>query len=247
MFPPAHANHGSAQGGFAAPSRMEMWPARRDPTPAPGSSLMRRSHSSGEIFGPSGSEMKCSCPCDMKVVTHATVEICCWGGGWLGKNKNGRKIGKPLAPNSSSRPGSRSADALLDFGATRPPHPVSNDCRSTTDHDPEDATYDFSIGEPETALRKTRQRRCRLARILRGLARGLAEINFSLRRLDAALASAEHAHALRPGDLLHQHDPLAHLDGKRRQKPGPAFTEHFGAQAKIGSWKEQLKSGEPNP
>jgi hypothetical protein len=66
----------------------------------------------------------------------------------------------------------------------------------------------------------------------------LAEVNFSLRRLDAALAAAEKAHALRPGDLF-INTTLSRIWMERGDKPR---AEHFGAQAKIQSWKEQLKN-----
>ncbi|MEY4005847.1 MAG: hypothetical protein RLZZ221_1943 [Verrucomicrobiota bacterium] len=64
-----------------------------------------------------------------------------------------------------------------------------------------------------------------------------AEVNLSLRRLDDALASAEKAHALRPNDLINT--TLSRIWVERGDK---ARAEHFGAQAKIGGWREQLKN-----
>jgi hypothetical protein len=61
-------------------------------------------------------------------------------------------------------------------------------------------------------------------------------VNFSLRRLDAALAAAERAHALRPRDLF-INTTLSRVWMERGDK---ARAEHFGAQAKISSWQDQL-------
>lgn len=68
----------------------------------------------------------------------------------------------------------------------------------------------------------------------------LAEINFSLRRFDAALAAAEKAHALRPDDLFIN----TTLSRIWMEKGDKATAEKFGAQAKIQSWKDQLKNPE---
>lgn len=104
----------------------------------------------------------------------------------------------------------------------------------------EDATADYALGESETAL----------AKLARATAadpgsfeawHALSEVNFSLRRLDAALAAAERAHALRPGDLF-INTTLSRIWMERGDK---ARAEHFGAQAKIGSWKEQLQNPPP--
>ena len=65
-----------------------------------------------------------------------------------------------------------------------------------------------------------------------------AEVNFSLRRLDAALAAGERAHALQPADLF-INTTLSRIWMERGDK---ARAEHFGAQAKIEGWKDQLKN-----
>ena len=101
----------------------------------------------------------------------------------------------------------------------------------------EDATADYALGDTDAALAK-------LARATDAAPdsfeawHALAEVNFSLRHLDAALAAAEKAHALRPGDLF-INTTLSRVWMERGDK---ARAEHFGAQAKIGSWKEQLKN-----
>ena len=104
----------------------------------------------------------------------------------------------------------------------------------------EDATADFALGETDAALAK-------LARATDAASHSfeawhaLAEINFSVRHLDAALAAGEKAHALQPTDLF-INTTLSRIWMERGDK---ARAEHFGAQAKIQSWKEQLKSPAP--
>jgi len=103
----------------------------------------------------------------------------------------------------------------------------------------DDATFDYTMGEHAAALAK-------LARATAAAPdsfpawHAVAEINFSLRRLDAALAAAERAHALRPDDLF-VNTTLSRIWMEKGDK---AKAEHFGAQAKIQSWKDQLKNPE---
>lgn len=107
----------------------------------------------------------------------------------------------------------------------------------------EDATADYALGDTDMALAKLA--RATIAEPASFEAwHALAEVNFSLRKLDAALTAAERAHALRPGDLF-INTTLSRIWMERGDKPK---AEHFGAQAKIGSWKEQLKNpASPNP
>lgn len=101
----------------------------------------------------------------------------------------------------------------------------------------EDATADYAMGAADVALEK-------LGRAVAAAPdsfpawHALAEVNFSLRRLDAALAAGERAHALQPGDLF-INTTLSRIWMERGDK---ARAEHFGAQAKIGSWREELKN-----
>ncbi len=101
----------------------------------------------------------------------------------------------------------------------------------------EEATFDYTMGDNEAALAK-------LARAT-GSAPGsfaawhaAAEINFGLRRFDDALAAAEQAHRLRPDDLFIN----TTLSRVWMEKGDKAKAEHFGAQAKIAGWKEQLRN-----
>ena len=66
----------------------------------------------------------------------------------------------------------------------------------------------------------------------------LAEVNFSLRRFDAALGAADRALALRPDDLFIN----TTLSRIWMEKGDKATAEKYGAQAKILSWKDQLKN-----
>jgi predicted Zn-dependent protease len=101
----------------------------------------------------------------------------------------------------------------------------------------DDATFDYSMGENDSALAKLAQATSAAPNSFEAW-HALAEVNFSLRRLDPALHAAEQAHALRPGDLF-INTTLSRIWMERGDKPK---AEHFGAQAKIQSWKEQLKN-----
>jgi cytochrome c-type biogenesis protein CcmH/NrfG len=103
----------------------------------------------------------------------------------------------------------------------------------------EEATFDYTMGDNEAAL----------AKLARATAAGpasfeawhaLAEVNFNLRRFDDALTAAESAHRLRPADLFIN----TTLSRIWMEKGDKAKAEHFGAQAKIESWKDQIKNPE---
>lgn len=100
----------------------------------------------------------------------------------------------------------------------------------------EDATADYALGETEVALAKLARAAVATPTSFEAW-HALAEVNFSARQLDAALAAAEQAHRLRPGDLF-INTTLSRIWMERGDK---SRAEHFGAQAKIASWKDQLK------
>lgn len=104
----------------------------------------------------------------------------------------------------------------------------------------EDATADYALGETDAALTKLAQATDAAPTSFEAW-HALAEVNFSLRQLDAALTAAEHAHALNSADLF-INTTLSRIWMERGDK---SKAEHFGAQAKIGSWKEQLKNPAP--
>lgn len=101
----------------------------------------------------------------------------------------------------------------------------------------EDATADYALGEADAALEKLHRATTSAPDSFEAW-HALAEVNFSLRRLDPALAAAERAHALRSDDLF-INTTLSRIWMERGDK---TRAEHFGAQAKIGSWRDQLKN-----
>ncbi|PTX96406.1 hypothetical protein [Opitutus sp. ER46] len=102
----------------------------------------------------------------------------------------------------------------------------------------EDATADYAVGDTSEALRKLAQATTAAPSSFEAW-HALAEVSFSVRQLDEALRAAEHAHALQPDDVF-INTTLSRIWMERGDK---AKAEHFGAQAKIKSWKEQLKQG----
>jgi predicted Zn-dependent protease len=104
----------------------------------------------------------------------------------------------------------------------------------------EEATADYAMGENDAALAKLMNATAAAPSSFEAW-HALAEVNFSVRRLDDALNAAEKAHALQPGDLF-INTTLSRIWMERGDK---ARAEHFGAQAKIQSWKEQLQQPRP--
>ena len=102
----------------------------------------------------------------------------------------------------------------------------------------EDATFDYTMGDTSAAIAKLERA---VAATPESFAawHALSEIHFSLRQLDPALVAAEKAHALRPDDLF-INTTLSRIWMEKGNKPK---AEHFGAQAKIQSWKDELKGG----
>ncbi len=101
----------------------------------------------------------------------------------------------------------------------------------------EDATADYALGDSDAALAKLAQATTAAPDSFEAW-HAAAEVNFSLRRLDDALAAAEKAHALRPADVF-INTTLSRIWMERGDK---AKAEHFGAQAKVAGWREQLKN-----
>jgi predicted Zn-dependent protease len=101
----------------------------------------------------------------------------------------------------------------------------------------EDATFDFTMGDADAALAKLARATAQVPQSFAAW-HALAEINFSLRRFDSALVAAEKAHALRPDDLFIN----TTLSRIWMEKGDKATAEKFGAQAKMLSWKDQLKN-----
>lgn len=103
----------------------------------------------------------------------------------------------------------------------------------------DDATFDYTMGENDAALAKLARAAAAAPEALAAW-HALAEINFSLRRFDDALVAAQKAHALQPDDLFIN----TTLSRIWMEKGDKAKAEHFGAQAKIQGWKDQIKNPE---
>ena len=101
----------------------------------------------------------------------------------------------------------------------------------------DDATFDFTMGDHTAALEKL-TRATNQSPDTFAAWHALAEINFHLRRFDDALCAAERAHALNPDDL-YINTTLSRIWMEKGDK---ATAEKYGAQAKILSWKDQLKN-----
>ena len=101
----------------------------------------------------------------------------------------------------------------------------------------EEATFDYTMGDNDAALAKLHQAAA-VAPAAFEAWHALAEINFHLRRFDDALAAAQKAHELRPEDLF-INTTLSRVWMEKGDKP---MAEKFGAQAKILSWKEELRN-----
>ena len=106
----------------------------------------------------------------------------------------------------------------------------------------DDGTFDYANGDTASALDKL-NRATALAPDSFAAWHALAEVNFSIRQLDPALTAAERAHALRPDDLF-INTTLSRIWMERGNK---ARAEHFGAQAKISSWRGELQDPEQQP
>ena len=99
----------------------------------------------------------------------------------------------------------------------------------------DDASADFALGENESALAKLQHAVSAAPESFEAW-HALAEVLFSQRDLDDALVAADHAHRLRPADLF-INTTLSRIWMERGDK---TRAEHFGAQARMLSWKEEL-------
>ena len=103
----------------------------------------------------------------------------------------------------------------------------------------EDATFDYTMGDNASALAKLARATAAAPASFEAW-HALAEIHFSQRRFDDALVAANQAHAVRPDDLF-INTTLSRIWMEKGDKP---MAEKFGAQAKVLSWKDQLKNPE---
>jgi len=103
----------------------------------------------------------------------------------------------------------------------------------------EDATFDFTMGDSDLAVSKLESLLASKPESFAGW-HALCEIHYSEKNYQKALEAAEKAHALNPDDLfINTSLSRIWLELGSKEK-----AEHYGAQAKIASWKEQLKNPE---
>jgi tetratricopeptide (TPR) repeat protein len=104
----------------------------------------------------------------------------------------------------------------------------------------EEATLDFTLGDSVAALSKIHDALVTDPEFFPAY-HAMAEIYFSMGDLTMALASATKAHLLRPDDI-HINTSLSRIHMELGDKPQ---AEHFGAQARMLGWKEDLKQPPP--
>lgn len=101
----------------------------------------------------------------------------------------------------------------------------------------DDATFDFTIGDGETAIAKLTKLTDEHPDSPEAW-HALAEVQNSDGHHEEALKSAEAAHNLRPDDL-HINVSLSRIWVALGDKEK---AEHYGAQARMLGWKEELKN-----
>lgn len=101
----------------------------------------------------------------------------------------------------------------------------------------DDATLDFTLGDSESAISKLRAITDAHAEAFAAW-HALTEVYFSEGDYDAALEAGETAHRLKPDDV-HINTSLSRIWVERGDKEK---AEHYGAQARMLGWKDELKS-----
>jgi predicted Zn-dependent protease len=101
----------------------------------------------------------------------------------------------------------------------------------------DEATLDFTLGDSEAAISKLDAITAAHPDAF-GAWHALTEVYYSERDYDAALEAAERAYRLDAEDI-HINISLSRIWVERGDKEK---AEHFGAQARMLGWKDQLKS-----
>lgn len=114
--------------------------------------------------------------------------------------------------------------------------------RANIAHIVEEATFDFTMGDPETGIAKLKAALQETPTAFDAW-HALCEIYYSEKRYDEALDAAEKAHALRPDDVFVN----TSLSRIWLEKGSKEKAEHFGAQARMAGWKEQLTNPDAMP
>lgn len=100
----------------------------------------------------------------------------------------------------------------------------------------EEATFDYTVGDAGSAVDKLKNVLEHNSQYFEAW-HALAEVYYSQKQLDESLKAAERAHAIRPDDL-HLNTSLSRIWVALGDKDK---AEHFGAQARLLGWKDQLK------
>lgn len=106
----------------------------------------------------------------------------------------------------------------------------------------EEATFDFAMGDAASGIAKLQALLAEQPDSFEAW-HALCEIFYSEKRYDEALAAAEEAHALRPDDLFLN----TSLSRIWLEKGSKEKAEHFGAQARMAGWKDQLTNPDSEP
>ena len=101
----------------------------------------------------------------------------------------------------------------------------------------DEATFDFTMGDCDAAIEKLQALTAEHTDCFAAW-HALTEVLFSEHQLDEALKAAEQAHALQPNDI-HINTSLSRIWVALGDKEK---AEHFGAQARMLGWKDELKS-----
>lgn len=101
----------------------------------------------------------------------------------------------------------------------------------------DEATFDFTMGDIKAATTKLKAISEAHPELFEAW-HALTEVYYSEGQYDAALKAAETAHGLRPDDI-HINTSLSRIWVEKGDKDK---AEHFGAQARMLGWKDELKS-----
>ncbi len=100
----------------------------------------------------------------------------------------------------------------------------------------EDATFDYTMGDNDAALAKLHEAVQRNPDSFAAW-HAMTEVHFSMREFHEALKAAEQAFRIDSRDL-HINTSLSRIHMELGDK---ATAEHFGAQARMLGWKQQLQ------
>ena len=138
-------------------------------------------------------------------------------------------VGDPLGPALELKQETSGSSQAL------PLPPLMGDTKDNITTIVEDATFDFTMGDAEEGIEKLKSALESHPDAFEAW-HALCEIFYSEKRYDEALEAAEKAHALKPNDLFVN----TSLSRIWLEKGSKEKAEHFGAQARMADWKNQL-------